>query len=175
MNWGIAIGSVYFNSIDIIVFALAIVGGIGGSLNGFADSFAHRAGYIAGFFVSLMFAKIFGDLLAESFGLPAFAASLIAFLLLFLIGYGLLRMVGNVLEAALEGIGLRPVNSLLGFFWGVFEMTVVLSLVLYALEVQTAFDLGSVLGSSQFVLRFVRPFVPETVDWITTKVGNANV
>jgi membrane protein required for colicin V production len=175
MDWGLTIGSVYFNSIDIIVFALAIVGGIGGTLNGFADSFSHRAGYIAGFAMGLMFTRILSDLLSQSFGLPLFAASLISFLFLFLVGYGLLRFVGNLLEAALNGIGLRPVNSLLGFVWGVFEMLVLLSIVLYALEMQKAFDISKYLDASQFVLRFVRPLVPETVDWITHQVSNAHV
>ena len=50
MQWGLTIGSVYFNSIDIIVFVLAIIGGIADTLTGFADAFSHRSGYIVGFF-----------------------------------------------------------------------------------------------------------------------------
>jgi membrane protein required for colicin V production len=175
MDWGITIGSVYFNSIDIIVFALAIIGGIGGTLNGFADSFSHRAGFIAGFALSLMFTRILANLMVESFGLPFFVSSLISFVVLFLSGYGLLRFIGNLLESALDGIGLKPVNSLLGFIWGVFEMLVLLSIILYALELQKMFDISKFLDVSQFVLRFVRPLVPETVDWITTQVSSAHV
>jgi hypothetical protein len=32
MDWGITIGSVFFSSIDIIVFALCMFGGIGGAI-----------------------------------------------------------------------------------------------------------------------------------------------
>ena len=175
MDWGMTIGSVYFNSIDIIVFTLAIVGGIAGTITGFADAFAHRSGFIVGFFIALMFTKVLSELLFESFGLALFLSSLISFILLFLAGYVLMRVIGNLLETALNVTGLRPVNSLLGFIWGVIEVLVFSAFVLYILELQTSFDLSSVLGQSQFVLRLVRPLVPETVNWFTLTVNAAHV
>lgn len=175
MDWGITIGSVYFNSIDIIVFSLAIIGGIAGTITGFADAFAHRSGFLVGFFLALMFTKVLAELLFDSFGLAMFFSSLISFVLLFLAGYILMRVVGNLLETALDVTGLRAVNSLLGFFWGVLEVLVFGAFVLYMLEVQTAFDLSSILGQSQFVLRLVRPLVPETVNWFTVTVNGAHV
>ena len=112
MQWGLTIGSVYFNSIDIIVFVLAIIGGIADTLTGFADAFSHRSGYIVGFFSGLMFTRIIADVFSQSFSLPPILSSLIAFVLLFLIGYGLC-IVGNLLET--DATGLRAVNGLLGF------------------------------------------------------------
>ncbi|HKL57094.1 MAG TPA: CvpA family protein, partial [Sphaerochaeta sp.] len=91
MDWGITIGSVYFNSIDIIVFSLAIIGGIAGTITGFADAFAHRSGFLVGFFLALMFTKVLAELLFDSFGLAMFFSSLISFVLLFLAGYILMR------------------------------------------------------------------------------------
>lgn len=175
MDWGITIGSVYFNSIDIIVFSLAIIGGIAGTITGFADSFAHRAGFIVGFFLALMFTKMLAELLFDSFGLAMFFSSLISFVVLFLAGYVLMRVVGNLLDTALNVTGLRAVNSLLGFIWGVIEVLVFAAFILYILELQTAFNLSSVLDKSEFVLRLVRPLVPETVNWFTLTVNAANV
>ena len=175
MDWGITIGSVYFNSIDIIVFCLAIIGGIADTITGFADSFAHRAGFIVGFFLALMFTKMLAELLFDSFGLAMFFSSLISFVVLFLAGYVLMRVVGNLLDTALNVTGLRAVNSLLGFIWGVIEVLVFAAFILYILELQTAFNLSSVLDKSEFVLRLVRPLVPETVNWFTLTVNAANV
>lgn len=175
MDWGITIGSVYFNSVDIIVFSLAIIGGIAGTITGFADSFAHRAGFIVGFFLALMFTKMLAELLLDSFGLAMFFASLISFVLLFLAGYILMRVIGNLLDTALNVTGLRAVNGLLGFIWGVIEVLVFAAFILYILELQTAFDLSSVLDRSEFVLRLVRPLVPETVSWFTLTVNSAHV
>ncbi|MDT4762939.1 CvpA family protein [Sphaerochaeta sp. PS] len=175
MDWGMTIGSVYFNSIDIIVFALAIIGGIADTLTGFADAFAHRAGFIVGFFLALMFTKILSEVLLASFGLGMLVSSLISFVVLFLAGYVLMRVIGNLLDTALNVTGLRAVNGLLGFIWGVLEVVVFSSLILYMLELQTAFDLSSVLDRSQFILRLVRPMVPETVNWFTLTVNAAHV
>lgn len=175
MDWGITLGSVYFNSIDIIVFCLAIIGGIAGTITGFADAFAHRAGFIVGFFLALIFTKILAELLFVSFGLAMFFSSLISFVLLFLAGYILMRVVGNLLDTALNVTGLRAVNSLLGFFWGVLEVLVLAAFILYLLELQTAFDLSSVLDRSEFVRILVRPLVPETVNWFAVTVNGAHV
>ncbi len=175
MQWGLTVGSVYFNSVDIIIFSLAIVGGIGGALTGFADAFANRSGYLVGFFVALMFTKLLADIIAQAFSFPLMAASLISFVILFLIGYGAMRIVGNLLETALNATGLSSVNGLLGFLWGVLEVVVVSALVVYILELQTAFDLSSIFDKSQFTLNIVRPLVPETVSWITSTVQLPNV
>lgn len=175
MDWGITIGSVYFNSVDIIVCILAVIGGIADTLTGFADAFANRSGYLVGFFASLMFTKILGGVLVASFALTPLLGSLIAFVLLFLVGYALMRMVGNLLETALNATGLRAVNGLLGFLWGVVEVLIAAAAILYVLELQNAFDFSSVMDKSQFVLHLVRPMVPETVNWFTLNLQASHV
>ncbi len=175
MQWGLTIGSVYFNSIDIIVFALAIIGGIADTLVGFADAFSHRSGYIVGFFSGLMFTRIIADIVSASFALPPILAALLSFIVLFLIGYALMRIVGNLLETALNATGLRAVNGLLGFLWGVIEVVIAASVIIYILELQKVFDLSAVFDASQFVLNIVRPMVPDTVHWCASSVQVADV
>ncbi len=175
MQWGLTIGSVYFNSIDIIVFALAIIGGIADTLVGFADAFSHRSGYIVGFFSGLMFTRIIADIVSQSFALPLVVSSLLSFIVLFLIGYALMRIVGNLLETALNATGLKAVNGLLGFLWGVIEVVIAASVIIYILELQEVFDLSAVFDASQFVLNIVRPLVPDTVHWFAASVQVAHV
>lgn len=170
MQWGVTIGSVYFNSIDIIVFALAIFGGIGDTVVGFARAFSHRAGYIVGFFSALMFTKIIAGLITQSFYLGPLFSTLISWVLLFIIGYQLMRIVGGILEVALTTTGLQPLNRLLGFLWGVIEVGTAAAVVLYVLELQSAFDLSTVMDQSQFVLNVVRPLVPETFQIFTSSL-----
>jgi membrane protein required for colicin V production len=175
MQWGVTIGSIYFNAIDIIVFSLAIIAGIVGTLGGFAKAFAHRSGYIVGFFAGLMFTKIVAELLAQSFYLGPLLSSLVAWVVLFLVGYALMRIVGGLLETALTATGLRQVNALLGFLWGVLELAIACALILYVLELQRVFDLSSVMDKSQFVTNVVRPLVPESFAWIGASTGLGNV
>lgn len=125
MQWGVTIASIYFNSVDIIVFSLAIIAGIVGTLTGFAKAFSHRSGYIIGFLVALMFTKIVAEILTQSFNLGPFLASLVAWVVLFLVGYLLMRTVGGLLDTALTATGLKQVNALLGFLWGVVELALV--------------------------------------------------
>lgn len=175
MQWGVTIGSIYFNSIDIIVFGLAIIAGIVGTLTGFAKAFSHRSGYIVGFFSGLMFTKMVAEILGQSFNLPPLLASVAAWVVLFLVGYLLMRIVGGLLETAFTATGLRQVNALLGFLWGVFELSIACAVILYVLELQRAFDLSAVMDQSQFILNVVRPLVPETFSWITSTTGLTNV
>lgn len=168
MDWGFTIGSVYFSSIDIIVFALCMFGGIGGAITGFADAFASSAGYIVGFFVSLMFTGRLSLLIMNTFpSLPQFAAVMIVFIVLFLIGYGVLRGIGNLLEGIMEAVGIDVINHLLGFFWGVVEAAIVLSVIIYLLDLQTLFDLSYWFDQSQIVVRLVRPLVPESISLVS--------
>lgn len=175
MQWGLTIGSVYFNSIDIIIVILAIIGGIGDTLAGFADAFAHRSGYIIGLFAGLMFTTTIAEVVSQSLGLPPLLCSLLAFVVLFVVGYGLMRLIGNLFETALDATGLRSVNGLLGFLWGVVEVVIAASLILYVLELQKVFDLSKVLDKSQFVLNIVRPLVPNTLHWFASSVNMPNV
>lgn len=175
MDWGIQLGSVYFNALDIIVFCLAMIGGIADTITGFADAFSHRAGFLAGFFAALMFTKMLASVLVASFALGLLLASLIAYVILFLSGYILMRIVGNLLDTALNVTGLRAVNGLLGFLWGVIEVMAFSAFILYILELQKVFDLSSVLDNSEFVLRFVRPVVTESLQWFTKTVGATHV
>ena len=175
MQWGVTIASIYFNSVDIIVFGLAIVAGIVGTLTGFAKAFSHRSGYIVGFFSALMFTKIVAELLTQSFNLGPFVASLVAWIVLFLVGYILMRIVGGLLETALTATGLRQVNALLGFLWGVLELAIACAVILYVLELQRAFDLSPFMDQSQFVIHVVRPLVPGSFAWIGATTGLPNV
>ncbi|MPM46556.1 hypothetical protein SDC9_93260 [bioreactor metagenome] len=86
-----------------------------------------------------------------------------------------MRIVGNLLETALNATGLRAVNGLLGFLWGVIEVVIAASVIIYILELQKVFDLSAVFDASQFVLNIVRPMVPDTVHWFASSVQVAHV
>ncbi len=171
MQWGVTIASIYFNSIDIIVFGLAVIAGIVGTLRGFAQAFSHRSGFFIGFFAGLMFTKPLSLLLQNSFYLPPLASALIGWIVLFFLGHRLMVIVGRLVETALKAIGLHHLNSLLGFLWGVVEFAIASALILYILELQQAFDLSAVFDQSQFILNIVRPLIPEGLKFLTTATG----
>ena len=81
----------------------------------------------------------------------------------------------GLLETALTATGLKQVNALLGFLWGVVELAIACAVILYVLELQRAFDLSSFMDKSQFVMHVVRPLVPGSFAWIGATTGLPNV
>lgn len=152
-----------FNLVDIIVFVLMIIGGISGAVVGFAQTFSRRGGYLIGFFTALLLTRWAGPLLSDRLGLNAFFGSLIAFVILFVIGYGLIRIVGSMLETAFEAVGLGGLNAFLGFIWGVAELVIICAFILYFLSSIHVAELSPYLHNSQFVHSFVLRFMPDTV------------
>ncbi|HOR79686.1 MAG: Colicin V production protein [Spirochaetes bacterium ADurb.Bin315] len=152
-----------FNIVDIIVFVLMIVGGISGAFVGFAQTFTRRGGYLIGFMTALLLTRWMQPFLSDTLGLSVFFSSLLSFVLLFIIGYTLIRLFGSMLENAFEAIGLGGVNAFLGFVWGVCEMVIVSAFILFFLESTSLSELTPYLEQSQFVLSFVHRFMPDTV------------
>ncbi len=168
MDWGFQIGSVYFSSVDIIVFVLCMLGGIGGALTGFARSFTSGAGYIAGFFAALMFTDKLSMKIQETFAsLTPFWSVFITFIILFIAGFIVLRLLGSFLAGIMERNGVAVINGLMGFFWGVLEAALVLSLVIYILSLQNLFDLSPWFAESVIVTRLIAPIAPQSVQFIS--------
>jgi len=176
MDWGLTIGNIYFNSIDVIMFALLMIGGIGGAISGFAESFSKTAGYLIGLIVALMFTALLSPTFVSTFNISPFFASLFAFVALFVAGFLLMRFLGGLLDKIFSvSNGLDAINKLLGFFWGLLEMLVLIAIILYFLRMQTLFNITGLLSKSQFVTRLIDPYQPVTMQWVSSQLGNINV
>ena len=153
MQWGVTIGSIYFNSIDIIVFSLAVIAGIVGTLVGFAKAFSHHSGFIVGFFSGLMFTKMVAEVIVQSFYLPPLLASLVAWVVS---SSSVTLDEDRPLETALP-TGLRQVKIPPRLPLGAFELAIIAPSYL-SLNCNAPSDLSSVLDR-QFVLNGA-PLVP---------------
>lgn len=170
MEWSMAIGNVVINALDVIILVLVLIGGIGGALEGFASSFASKAGYVVALCVGLMFTKSVAPLLASTFSLSPFAAALIAYILLFYFGFLLTQAFGNWLTKVLNGIGLGPVNTVLGFIWGCLLALVVICVLLLLLKSQQLFDISGFTDKSYFVQKFLIKYLPVVQQGISNYV-----
>lgn len=167
MNWGITLGSTYFNSLDIIIFSLSLIGGISGAFEGFAKSFASKADFFVGAIVGLMFTKPVAALVLDYFPNLGVVSNFIAFLLTFYIGYLLIVYLGEVLNKVFENLGLNAVNSLLGFVFGTAVTFVICCAVVYLFSFQHLIDFTKYTDKSWLFINVVNPFIPE----ISKKVG----
>lgn len=166
MDWGVQLGSTYFNSLDVILFAIILIGGLGGALVGFIQSLSKAMGYLVGIAAGFMFTIQLSDVFAETFSLSPLPASIISFLVLFLIGCFATRLLGHVLDEAIDtedGGPLCVINRLLGFFWGCFLAFLILGAILLLLQHQHLFDMSELLAGSQIYNVLMQPFLPGAV------------
>lgn len=156
-EWGFQIGSMWFNAVDIAIVVLALLGAITGVVRGFSIEFSARAGFLIGLVVALFFVKTGSKIVVDTFSLPLFWSTLIAFILLFIIGFLLTMAAGNMLDKALDALGLDWLDRLLGFFLGMIEIIVLISAIVYLLGLQQVIDFGPFLEPSFFAQRLLSP------------------
>lgn len=165
MNTVIQIGQVSVGVVDIVIFAVCMISAVVSCIRGFVTEFSHMGGLIAGFLVGIMFTSSLTVRLAEviSVSLPLWCLSLIAFVILTLIGYLVIRLLGNAVETIVDSFHLGAIDNILGFFWGLLSALFFLSVIIYVLSLQTVFDLTNLFSSSVFISRVIEPMLPETV------------
>ena len=160
MDWGITLGSTYFNSLDIIIFCLSIIGGVSGAFEGFAKSFTSKAGLIVGFIVGVMFTKPVSEVVLGRFAMNPFVAALVAFIVTFLAGYWILIWLGSVLAGLLNKLGIGAIDALLGFAFGLLITFFVCGGILYVFSFQHFLDLSSIVGQSYLYNNFIVNWIP---------------
>lgn len=156
-----------FTYLDIAIFVILCIGGIGGVFAGFISSFAKTAGYVVGFLAALMFTQPLMGVYMDSLNLGPFLSSLLAFVTLFVIGFVLMLVLGSILSRLITlSSGLEAVDRLLGFFWGVFVTLVVVGVVCYFLRMQTLVNVDNLFSGSRFITRLIQPLLPHAEELV---------
>ena len=165
MDYVINIGSLSVGVVDLIIFIIVMLSAVVNCIRGFVAEFSHVGGLIAGFFTGIMFTSKLSEKLAEVINvtLPRWTTSLIAFVILVLIGYLLIRILGNAIETIVDSFHLGAINNILGFFWGLIASLFFLSVIMYVLTLQNIFDFSNLFNSSIFITRVIEPLLPETI------------
>jgi membrane protein required for colicin V production len=171
-EWSIAIGIFNVTVLDIIIFGLLLIGAVLGALKGFAREASTRFGFIVAVFVALLFTQLGSNLLNETFSLSPLLSSLIAFLIFFTIAYILMLTLGTLLEKTLETIKLGWLDSILGLGLGVLEMFLVVTLIIYILDMQSIFNIYPYISNSEIYTRLIEPYAPKVIDVLKGAFNN---
>jgi membrane protein required for colicin V production len=147
-----------FEVIDIVFALLVIIAAIRGAFRGFVTEVGSMAALILGFGAAIVLYKPVALLLDRQFGASMWN-QLIAFLILFLLGYVLVKLVQRMLQNIIDRLSLDRLDSALGFFLGLAEGLLVVGVVLFIINWQPFFDPGNLLGSS-FFARMLFPVLP---------------
>jgi membrane protein required for colicin V production len=164
IDWGFTIGSYVFNIIDVAIVVLAFMGAVVGSARGFAMEFSARAGFLIGIIIALFFTRLGASMIMENFDLPIIWSTLIAFVVLFIVGYAAMMLIGTLLDKTLDALMLDWLDRLLGFFLGIAETLVVVAFVIYLLQMQSVVDMTPYFSNSVIFENILKPIAPKSLE-----------
>lgn len=158
----------YLTTVDYIILVLLAIGGIWGAIKGFIDEFSSKCGYVMGLLVAFMFTASLAKLFAVKFNFPYWFAAFLAYFIIFMVGYSVVRGLGTVIDNIFEASKLDVVDHLLGFFLGLVEALLFLGLIEYALNFQNLFNVQGLFNDSFISSRLIMP----VFNWVGGLVNN---
>ena len=148
----------YIKALDYVIFVLFIIGGIWGAIKGFIEEVSTKLGYILGFLFAMMFTHTLCGFFRDKAGFPAWFAAFIAYFLIFITGYLLMKGIGAILSNIAETAKITVVDNILGFFLGLVEAFIVMAVFEYILGFQNVFNLQHYFDESLFSSKLLLPF-----------------
>ncbi|MDR4989234.1 MAG: CvpA family protein, partial [Bacteroidales bacterium] len=100
------------NILDIIIAVILIGGAIQGFRKGFFHQIATLAALIAGVFIAILFSNVAGSIISEFVNWNPDVIKVVAFIVLFIIAAGLIRLLGTVLTGLFKAMMLGLLNKL---------------------------------------------------------------
>jgi membrane protein required for colicin V production len=145
-----------FAVIDIIFAGLILLFTLRCALKGFVSELLSMAAVVLGLLAALYFFRKAGNIIRAKF-MPEYEIipRILAFIALFVIVFVLIKILEAMLKSIIEGIRLGSVDHFLGILFGLVEGFIVVSLVLFVLQVQPLFDPKSLLEKSFFAKIFL--------------------
>ena len=158
-----AIGALTFSVVDIVIFAICMVSAVFCCINGIVKELSKWFGLVVGLLMGFMFASTVGGHLATVLpeSIPAWANTVIAFVLLVLAGFVLVLIFGRMLAKILETFKLGPLDHILGFIWGLALSMLFFGALVTLLQKQSLFDVTGLIESSAILSKIILPLAPQ--------------
>lgn len=132
---------------DIVSLVVILIMAVRAVFRGFIDEFLSMASVILGLAAALIFTdKV--SVLVEKYIHNTFWSPVVAFLLLFLAVYIIVKILENALNSIIEKVHLEKLDQSLGFFLGIIEGSLIVVLIVFILEVQPLIAVDSLFDNS---------------------------
>ena len=140
-----------FSVIDFIFIGLIGLFMIRCYLKGFISEFLSMAAVLLGFFAALYFYKNGAEYIRMQF-MPDVKTfpEILAFIALFIIVFLIVKILETIIKGIIEGVNLGGANRFLGIIFGLAEGLLVVSLLLFLLNIQPLFDPTQIFEDSFF-------------------------
>lgn len=152
--------SISLSGLDIVLIVLLVLAIIRATFRGFVKEVLALSSVILGILLAVLFSGSLGKLLHLHLGMPdGILSQAVAFLAIFIVVYLLLKLFEAGLKNLLEKAALENLDRALGFFVGLIEGFLLVFLVLFGLQIQPFFELGSLLENS-ICYKLLSPLFP---------------
>ena len=139
-----------FTVVDWIFSAIILVFAISGVIKGFIDNVFGKIAFVAGILLAYLFYKDIAEKLLKDVKV-AYAANIIAFLLIFVVTFLVIKIVQMIVAKVFEWSILKSLDRTLGFIFGIVEGGAVVSLIIFLLIAQPFFSIQTIFEGSFFV------------------------
>ena len=145
--------------IDLVFLGIIAVFAIRCGVHGFVGELMSIAALILGLFTAIFFFRTGGQIVRDRF-LPGMiiVPEVIAFVLLFLCAFGVVKLVEILLKSIVESIQFGAADRFLGIIFGLAEGLVIICLLLFLVTIQPFFDPRPLLKGSIFA-DILLPFI----------------
>ncbi len=147
-----------FTTLDYIFGGVIVILAIRGIFKGFITELLSMLAIILGIGSALLFSKK-GVLVLERIWGQSGWNQVIAFLIIFIVVYIIIKLFENFLHSLFENLNLEKLDKALGFFLGVGEGFLLIVVVLFILNWQPFFDVSDLITNS-FFAKFLLPLLP---------------
>ncbi len=143
---------------DVIAIVVLLFMGIRTALKGFVAEFMTFLALILGLAAAVLLTSSLSVLLIPYIG-DTFWTPVAAFLALFLLVYLFLKIIEATLHRIIERVSLEKLDQALGFFLGIIEGFLILSVLIFILQIQTIVDVEGLFEES-VVAGFIKQIIP---------------
>jgi len=138
-----------FTFLDVVFIILILFIAIHASISGFVKEFFGKAAVILGIFIAVIFYKRLSPYLNQHIS-SMFLSSLLAFLLIFIVVYLLIKIIQHFVDNLFENEILGGLDHSIGFFLGIAEGLLLVSVILIIIYAQPWFNVAPSLQGSFF-------------------------
>lgn len=136
---------------DIVSLVIILILAVRATFRGFIDEFLSIASIFLGLGIAILFTGKAAPIVDKYIN-NIFWSQVIAFLILFLLVYIVVKLFENALNSLTEKIHLEKLDQSLGFFFGILEGALVVVFLVFLLEVQPFIDASHLFLNSKAYL-----------------------
>ena len=154
--------------IDIFFTAVILFMTIKAIVRGFVTELMGIAAIGLGILLGVLFSAVLGDFIGSKFGISNWN-QVIAFLIIFLVSYILIKIFENGLNSLIDKIHLDKLDRAMGLFFGIIEGVALVMIVVFIIEVQPLIDTQKVEDESWYI-QLIHRFVPDGQEIINENI-----